>query len=148
MKMFHTKFIDGAVPVKLEKPDPEGQIVVTFKDKEGEKQDSFDTVLFAIGRYAVTEGINLGAAGLQAEANGKFKVDEQDRTNVPNIYAIGDVQYGKLELTPTAIKCGRLLAQRLFGGGLELMDYVNVPTTVFTPLEYGCCGLSEVDAKT
>lgn len=40
-----------------------------------------------------------------------------------------------------------LLVNRLFMGSTELMDYVNVPTTVFTPLEYGCCGLSEVDAK-
>lgn len=91
MKMYHTKFIQGAVPVKLEKPDPNGQVLVTFRDGEGEKQDSFDTVLFAIGRYAVTEGINLNAAGLQVESNGKFKVDEQDRTNVPHIYAVGDV---------------------------------------------------------
>lgn len=66
---------------------------------------------------------------------------------MPHIYAIGDIQNGRLELTPTAIKAGMLLAQRLYGGKTELMDYVNVPTTVFTPLEYGCCGLSEDDAK-
>ncbi len=40
-----------------------------------------------------------------------------------------------------------LLAKRLYAGGTELMDYTNVPTTVFTPLEYGCVGLSEEDAK-
>ena len=55
--------------------------------------------------------------------------------------------YGQLELTPVAIKAGTLFAQRLFGGGTEKMDYVNVPTTVFTPIEYGCCGLSEEDAE-
>jgi len=53
------------------------------------------------------------------------------------------VQFGKLELTPTAIKAGQLLAQRLYQGGTELMDYTNVPTTVFTPIEYGTCGLTE-----
>jgi pyruvate/2-oxoglutarate dehydrogenase complex dihydrolipoamide dehydrogenase (E3) component len=66
---------------------------------------------------------------------------------VENIYAIGDVIYGKLELTPVAIKAGKLLSLRLFAGATEKMDYVNVPTTVFTPLEYGCCGYSEVEAK-
>ena len=66
---------------------------------------------------------------------------------MPNIFAIGDVLYGKLELTPVAIKAGKLLAGRLFGGQTELMDYTNVPTTVFTPLEYGACGLSEEDAQ-
>jgi pyruvate/2-oxoglutarate dehydrogenase complex dihydrolipoamide dehydrogenase (E3) component len=38
------------------------------------------------------------------------------------------------------------LSKRLFAGEKEKMDYLNVPTTVFTPIEYGCCGLSEVDA--
>jgi len=65
---------------------------------------------------------------------------------VPNIYAIGDVLYGQLELTPVAIKAGQLLANRLYAGKTELMDYVNVPTTVFTPLEYGCCGYAEDEA--
>lgn len=52
-----------------------------------------------------------------------------------------------MELTPTAIKTGLLLAKRLFGGATQIMDYVNIPTTVFTPLEYGCCGLTEVEAQ-
>lgn len=84
---------------------------------------------------------------MKCEKNGKFIVNQYEQTNVPHIFAIGDVQNGRLELTPSAIKAGMLLSQRLFGGSNELMDYVNVPTTVFTPLEYGCCGLSEVDAK-
>lgn len=63
-----------------------------------------------------------------------------------NIFAVGDVLYGNLELTPVAIKAGELLSQRLFGGATKLMDYVNVPTTVFTPIEYGACGYSEEDA--
>lgn len=68
--------------------------------------DEYDTVLFAIGRYAVTEGLNLANAGLVAEKNGKFKVNAEEQTNVPHIYAIGDIQDGRLELTPTAIKAG------------------------------------------
>ncbi|KAK9391544.1 thioredoxin reductase 2 mitochondrial-like [Crotalus adamanteus] len=50
---------------------------------------------------------------------------------------------GRPELTPTAIASGKLLARRLFGLSAELMDYDNVPTTVFTPLEYGSVGISE-----
>jgi thioredoxin reductase (NADPH) len=57
------------------------------------------------------------------------------------------VIYGQLELTPVAIKAGKLLAERIAGKTTELMDYVNVPTTVFTPIEYGTCGLTEEDAK-
>lgn len=72
---------------------------------------------------------------------------DDDKTSVENIYAIGDVCHGRLELTPTAIMAGRLLAARLFNGKSALMSYKYVPTTVFTPLEYGCCGYSEEEAR-
>lgn len=147
MEANHTKFMQDATPVKLEKPDPNGRTFVTFKQGGEEKTEEYDTVLFAIGRYAVTGGLNLAAAGVTCEKNGKFKVTETEQTSTPNIYAIGDVIYGQLELTPVAIKAGTLLAQRLFQGATALMDYVNVPTTVFTPLEYGTCGLPEDEAK-
>ena len=147
MENHGTKFIKSAIPVKLEKPDPNGRVIVTY-DQEGElKQEEYDTVFFAIGRYALTKEINLEGAGIKAENNGKIKVNDEEQTIVPHIYAIGDVLYGKLELTPVAIKAGKLLSYRLFDGSTTKMDYVNVPTTVFTPLEYGCCGLSEEDAK-
>ncbi len=104
-------------------------------------------MLFAIGRYALTAGLNLANAGLVCEKNGKFKVNEFEQTNVPHIYALGDIQDGRLELTPTAIKAGMLLSDRLYGGSSKLMNYTNVPTTVFTPLEYGTVGLSEELAR-
>lgn len=64
----------------------------------------------------MTEGINLQNAGIKPESNWKLKVADDEQTIVPNIYAIGDVIYGKLELTPVAIKAGALLSKRLFGG--------------------------------
>ena len=70
-------------------------------------------------------------------------VTNNERTNVPHIYAIGDVVEGKPELTPVAIMAGKLLARRLYSNSKETMDYDLVPTTVFTPIEYGCCGLTE-----
>jgi pyruvate/2-oxoglutarate dehydrogenase complex dihydrolipoamide dehydrogenase (E3) component len=147
MESHHTKFIKGSVPTKLEKPEPNGKILVSYEQDGQVKQEEYDTVLFAIGRYALTKELNLESTGIRTESNGKIKVTDDEQTEVPNIYAIGDVIYGKLELTPVAIKAGKLLAYRLFGGKTEKMDYVNVPTTVFTPLEYGCCGLSEEDAQ-
>jgi len=76
MQDHHTKFIHKATPSKLAKPDPNGKIHVTYNCEEGEKTEEYDTVLFAIGRYAVTEGINLDAAGVKAEKNGKFVVND------------------------------------------------------------------------
>ena len=147
MENHHTKLIREAIPTKLEKADPAGRILVTYEQKGEFFQDEFDTVLFAIGRYALTKDLNLDKLGIKTESNGKIKVNDSEQTNVDNIYAIGDVIYGKLELTPVAIKAGKLLSMRLFGGKTDLMDYVNVPTTVFSPLEYGACGYSEEDAK-
>ena len=143
MSLYHTKFIRGATPSSLTRESEDGPITVTWNDADGEKSDTFDTVLFAIGRYAVTAGLNLANAGVVAERNGKFKVNEFEQTNVPNIYAIGDVLHGRLELTPVAIKAGALLAARLCGTSTAVMDYEEVPTTVFTPLEYGTVGLTE-----
>lgn len=87
----HTKFIRDSVPTKLEKSDPEGRIKVTWNSGNVEASEEFDTVLFAIGRYALTEGLNLKNAGLVAEKNGKFIVNEFEQTNIPHIYAIGDI---------------------------------------------------------
>lgn len=146
MDLYHTKFIRGATPSKMERPNPDGPIVVTYTTANGEESAEYDTVLFAIGRYAVTAGLKLENAGVVAEKNGKFRVNEFEQTNVENIYAVGDVLYGQLELTPVAIKAGSLLAQRLAGTSTVTMDYESVPTTVFTPLEYGTVGLTEEQA--
>jgi len=76
MESHGTKFIRGATPSKLEKPDADGQIHVTFNHNGEEKVEKYDTVLFAVGRYAVTAGLNLANAGVECESNGKFKVND------------------------------------------------------------------------
>jgi len=86
------------------------------------------------------------AVGVTLAPSGKIIAGDNDQTSVPNIYALGDCVNGRLELTPTAILAGKLLGKRLFGGGTRLMSYKYVPTTVFTPIEYGCCGYSQEDA--
>jgi thioredoxin/glutathione reductase (selenoprotein) len=137
MEAIGMKFIRDSVPTKIEKNEETGKLTCFYKTGEEEHTIEVDTVLFAIGRFAVTDKLNLDNAGLIVEKNGKFKTDKYEKTNVDNIYAIGDVLFEKLELTPTAIQTGRLLARRLFQGASTIMDFYDVPTTVFTPLEYG-----------
>jgi len=145
-----TKFIEGAVPAAVEKLDS-GRKKLTWTLKDGTTaSDEFDTVMFAVGRDACTAAMGLEAAGVQVNANHKITT-KNEQTNVPHIYAIGDVIDGAqleppsdtTELTPVAIQAGKLLAARLYGEGTATMDYALVPTTVYTPLEYGACGLPE-----
>ncbi|XP_033614585.1 thioredoxin reductase 2, mitochondrial [Fukomys damarensis] len=148
MESHGTRFLRGCAPSHVRKL-PDGRLQVTWKDGISGKEDTgtFDTVLWAIGRVPETGSLSLGRAGVNTNPKTqKILVDSQEATSVPHIYAIGDVAEGRPELTPTAIMAGRLLAQRLFGKSSDLMDYNNVPTTVFTPLEYGCVGLSEEEA--
>lgn len=140
-----------AVPTKVELIE-EGtprKLRVHYKHLNTGEESSIEcnTVMFAIGRDPCTQGIGLENVGVELNAkNGKVIAGDNEQSSVPNVFGIGDILDGKLELTPVAIQAGRLLAQRLYGGSNELCDYVNVATTVFTPLEYGCIGLSEEDA--
>lgn len=136
------KFKREVVPKKLEKVDGD-RIKVTFSD---DSEDIYDTVLVAIGRSADTAKLGLENVGIKTNPkNGKIPA-KFEQTSCPNIYAIGDVMEGCPELTPVAIQAGVILARRLFGGSNEAMDYKNVCTTVFTPIEYGTVGYSEDEA--
>uniref|UniRef100_A0A336MJC3 thioredoxin-disulfide reductase (NADPH) n=1 Tax=Culicoides sonorensis TaxID=179676 RepID=A0A336MJC3_CULSO len=137
-------FIFEAVPVSVNKQE-DGRLLVKYRNKDGsEAEDIFDTVLFAIGRSANTSKIELENAGVElVKDSDKLDVNDASQTNVPHIYAVGDILYKKPELTPVAINAGRIIARRIFNGSQEVMDYADVATTVFSPLEYGCVGLSE-----
>jgi len=137
-----TKFMYGKTPKSIEKL-ADGRLKVLWDGGE----DVFDTVFAAIGRTADTAGLGLDAVGVETDARSKKIVCRNEQSSVSNIFAIGDVVHGELELTPVAIQAGKLLARRLFGGSDVGMNYQSICTTVFTPLEYGCCGLSEEDAE-
>ncbi len=108
---------------------------------------SFDALIWAIGRSPNTHGLNLEVAGIDVGAKGYIETDKYQNTNVEGILAVGDVT-GRLELTPVAIVAGRRLADRLFGGQADRhLDYQNVPTVVFTHPPIGTVGLSEADAR-
>eukprot|EP00937_MAST-01D_sp_MAST-1D-sp2_P000101 g101.t1 len=132
----------------------DGAIDVRFDDGSVEV---FDTVIYATGRRPDTEALHLGSVGVQTDTDGK--VTSADGTELTtahggNIFCVGDAlatpdpsgSSAALELTPVAIMAGERLARRLFGGATRQMDYSTVPTTVFTPIEYGCIGLSEAAA--
>ncbi|XP_027624586.1 thioredoxin reductase 3 [Tupaia chinensis] len=144
---FLRKFVPLAIQ-QLEKGSP-GKLKVLAQSTEGPEtvEDVFNTVLLAVGRDSCTKNMGLEKIGVEvSQTSGRVPVSDEEQTNVPYVYAIGDVAEGRPQLTPVATRAGRLLARRLFGASTEKCDYTNVPTTVFTPLEYGCCGLSEEEA--
>jgi pyruvate/2-oxoglutarate dehydrogenase complex dihydrolipoamide dehydrogenase (E3) component len=91
--------------------------------------------------------LNVAAVGLEVKPNGKVPIKDE-QTNVPSIYCIGDAVFGIPELTPVAIQQGKFLARRLYGSQPDKyrVQWNQIPTTVFTPLEYGAIGLAEEDA--
>ncbi|MGI9275497.1 MAG: glutathione-disulfide reductase [Endozoicomonas sp.] len=105
-----------------------------------------DTVIWAVGRKPHTAGINIEAAGVQADSRGYIQVDKYQNTNVPSVYAVGD-NIGKVELTPVAVAAGRRLSERLFNNKPEEhLSYDNVATVVFSHPTIGTVGLTEKEA--
>jgi glutathione reductase (NADPH) len=114
---------------------------------DGRQLGPFDTVLWAVGREPVTADLGLDAAGVATDAAGFIPADQYQVTNVPHVYAIGDVT-GREALTPVAIAAGRRLCDRLFGGKAgRYLDYRNIPTVVFSHPTIGTCGLTEAAAR-
>jgi len=106
-----------------------------------------DTLLWAIGRQPATDKLNLGAAGIEVNTNGTIPTDAFQNSNVPGIYAIGDIT-GRAQLTPVAISAGRKLAARLFNHEAESkLDYDDIPTVVFSHPPIATIGKSEDEAR-
>lgn len=106
-----------------------------------------NVVLWAIGRQPNTAALELAAAGVTLNPDGFIPTDPYQNTNVPGVYAIGDVTE-RFHLTPVAIAAGRRLADRLFGNQPERrLPYENIPTVVFSHPPIGTVGLTEEDAR-
>ena len=121
----------------------DGSLLVDLTDTE-----SFETdlVMYATGRVPNTESLGLDAAGVQTGRNGSVPVDAGWRTNVDNIYAIGDVT-DRIQLTPVAIQEGHALADALFNPSGKAVGYDYVPSAVFSNPEIGTVGFTEAEAR-
>ncbi len=109
------------------------------------KRFEVDCVLFAVGRVPATQGLGLAELGVATDRDGAIIVDEEDRSSVPHIYAVGDVT-NQLNLTPVATAKGHALADRLYAGASRHVSLENVPTAIFSSPPIGTVGLSEEQA--
>jgi glutathione reductase (NADPH) len=114
---------------------------------DGREFGDFDSIIWAVGRAPHTGELNLSAAGVDTDERGFIPVDDYQRTNVENIYALGDVT-GRVALTPVAIAAGRRLADRIYGGATgRHLDYRLIPTAIFSHPPIGTIGLTEEEAR-
>lgn len=121
--------------------------LTTLLAADGREFSGFDCVLWAIGRSANVGSLELRSAGVHLDGNNFVVTDKFQNTNIPGIYAIGDVT-GRAALTPVAIATGRRLSDRLFNGQTERrMDYQNIATVVFTHPPIGTIGMTESEAR-
>jgi glutathione reductase (NADPH) len=105
-----------------------------------------DQVMAATGRRPHTAGLRLEEVGVHLDGVGAVKVDAFSQSNIPSIYAVGDVT-NRLALTPIAIREGHAFADTVFGGRPTAVVHANAPTAVFTTPEVGAVGLSEKEAR-
>lgn len=103
-------------------------------------------VLLATGRRPNVDGLGLEAAGVEVDAHGAIRVQEDSRTSVAGVWAVGDVT-DRLALTPVAIREGHAFADSVFGHQPWVCDHRNVPSAVFSTPEIGTVGLTEAQAR-
>ena len=103
-------------------------------------------VMYATGRRSNIEGMGLEKLGIKSGRNGEVVVDDNFRTSVEHIYAVGDVT-DRVQLTPVAIREGAAVAEGLFNNNPIEVDHENIPTAVFSTPELGTVGLTEAEAR-
>ena len=139
LKRYHNQIIS-----KIEK-QIDGKLDIHFED--GSDIMDVDALIWAIGRRPNLDNIGLENTGVKLSERGTVIVDDEERTSIDNIYAIGDI-IGKAPLTPVAIAAGRRLGDRLYGGKPNRkMSYDNIATVMFTHPPIGTIGMSEEKAR-
>ncbi|MCB6217464.1 dihydrolipoyl dehydrogenase [Bacillus paralicheniformis] len=135
----HTKAMAKGVEEKAD------GVTVTFEVKGDEQTIDADYVLVTVGRVANTDELGLEQVGVEMTDRGIIKTDKQCRTNIPNIYAIGDI----IEGPPLAHKAsyeGKIAAEAIAGEAAEI-DYLGIPAVVFSEPELASVGYTEAQAK-
>ncbi len=134
---------DDDIISRIEKRE-DGGLIIHFED--GLSITDVDALIWAIGRRPNTDNIGLENTDVELDPRGMVIVDDEEKTSVDGVYAIGDI-IGKAPLTPVAIAAGRRLGDRLYGGKPERkMSYDNIATVMFTHPPIGTIGMSEEKA--
>ena len=130
----------------VESADTSGdKCLVRIKTPKGYEEVAADIVFSAVGVETNLEGIGLEEVGVKTE-KGKIVVDDFYRTNVPGIYAIGDIVHGPA-LAHVASAEGIACVEKIAGLDPEPVDYTNIPSCIYTTPEIASCGMTEAAAR-
>lgn len=105
-----------------------------------------DLLMWAVGRTPNTKGLGLEDVGVALDKDGAVVVGDDNRSNMPSIYAVGDVT-NRVQLTPVAIREGHAFADTVFGNNPRTIDYATIPTAVFSNPPLAGVGLTEDEAR-
>jgi dihydrolipoamide dehydrogenase len=130
---------------KEAKVGPSG-VKVTFEANGAEQALECDYVLVSVGRRPNTKGLGLEKAGVRLDDRGFVPTDAQKRTNVPTIFAIGDITHGPM-LAHKASKEGLVAAESIAGRRGAAADWATIPGVIFTDPEIATAGMTEAQAK-
>ncbi|MDV7764861.1 dihydrolipoyl dehydrogenase [Peribacillus sp. CSMR9] len=142
MKKKGVEFYTKAMAKGVE--ETENGVTVTFEVKGEEQKIDADYVFVMVGRRPNTDGIGLEQTGVKVIGRGLIEIDKQCRTNVPNIYAIGDVVPGP-QLAHKAFYEAKIAAEAIAGHPSEI-DYIGIPAVVFSDPELATVGYTEQQA--
>ena len=121
------------------------EVVVKYEDNEGEKELTFDKLIVCVGRRPYTKGVVADGLGVELDQRGFIHVDDQCRTSVPGVYAIGDCVRGPM-LAHKASEEGVMVAD-IIAGHKAQMNYDAIPSVIYTHPEVAWVGMNEQDAK-
>ncbi len=121
------------------------KVKVTFQDADGEHEQTFDKLIVAVGRRAFTDDVCAAEANVQQDERGLFHVNDHCETNVPGIYAIGDVVRGPM-LAHKGSEEGVMVAERI-AGKHSSVNYDVMPNVIYTHPEVAWVGKTEEELK-
>ena len=146
LKVFTKQGLDIRMGANITRVTSKKNVTVEYLDGTGKEQNStFDRLIVAIGRVPNTAGLEVETVGLQLDERGFIAVDEACRTNLPNVWAIGDVVRGPM-LAHKAEEEGVAVAQRIAGQHGHV-DFNTVPWVIYTSPEIAWVGKSEQQLK-
>lgn len=148
LRAFRKRKIDCKLSTKLEKATPTKKGIELVLSSEGGGQEEITTqvLMCAVGRAPFTDGLGLDKVGIKLE-RGFVEVDGQQRTSVPNIYAIGDIVAGTPQLAHVASAEGITAIEVIAGKNPPAIDVLRIPNATYCHPEVASIGLTEAAAK-